>query len=100
MVSRATDDLPEGSVKARFIFTNNLRGCYMMMYDTQSVDLPKDILLEKLHELPPLNELLLVTGVVSCSAYAVCLSDLSKPCLIVDSSQRTDNLLQLLKRKM
>lgn len=66
------------NLKVQFTIKKGSRGAFLTMYRPQSVDLPKYKILEKLYRLEALKNMNLICGVVSCPAYAVCLTDRSK----------------------
>lgn len=65
----------DASIKVQFKFKAGHRGAFLVMYRPKTHDLPKDVLLHKLHELEPLKGMYLVTSVVCCPAYALNLSN-------------------------
>jgi len=67
--------LADASIKTQFRFEKGVRGAFLVMYRPQSTDLPKDILLHKLHDLRPLKGMFLVTSSIACPAYALGLAD-------------------------
>jgi hypothetical protein len=68
-------NLAEASIKAQFKFKQGTRGAFLVMYRPQLTDLPKDVLLHKLHDLYPLKGMFIVTSSISCPAYALGLAD-------------------------
>jgi hypothetical protein len=67
--------IADASIKVQFKFKAGHRGAFLVMYRPKTHDLPKDVLLHKLHELEPLKGMYLVTSVVCCPAYALNLSN-------------------------
>lgn len=67
--------MAEASLKVKLTFKKGARGAFLVMYKPQTTNLPKDILLDKLHDLEPLKGMFLVTSTVACPAYTLGLSD-------------------------
>jgi hypothetical protein len=76
--SNSQGKLADASIKAQFKFQKGTRGAFLVMYRPQSMDLPKDVLLHKLHDLRPLKGMFIVTSSISCPAYALGLADMSE----------------------
>ena len=65
------------SIDIEVTFKEGKRGAFLAMKKHRMTDLPKEVLLEKLSRVPELRKpgTYLVTGVVSCPAYALEVSD-------------------------
>jgi hypothetical protein len=63
------------TIKVKFNIKPGLRGAFLVMYSPRTMDMPKNILLHKLAKLESLKKKFLVTSLLSCPAYSMCLTD-------------------------
>jgi len=67
--------IAQASINVQFSFKRGARGAFLVMYRPHSIDLPKDVLLHKLHGLSALKGMYLVSNIVTCPAYSLYLSN-------------------------